>query len=514
MADSLVNGLSLFNMERIKIMQFNSTRNNKIKVDASHAISKGLSDDGGLFVPENFPQLADSYVDELSLLTYPERAAKIIGMYLTDYSEAELLDMCVKAYSTFDGEPAPVVKLRESTFVLELWHGKTCAFKDMALALLPYLMTAAKEKQHIDQEIKILVATSGDTGKAALEGFKDVEKTSIIVFYPSDGVSDVQKLQMTTQEGSNVGVAGVIGNFDDCQSAVKRVFADREVNETLKENGFVLSSANSINFGRLVPQIVYYVSAYVDLVSSGEIEADSYVNFVVPTGNFGNILAAYYAKCMGVKINKLICASNANRILTDFFKTGVYDVNREFFKTMSPSMDILISSNLERLLYEMSGKNDNLTKQRMENMKSTGKYEISAAELERILKTFVAGSLTEEETVEAIEYFFDECDYVFDPHTAVAAGVYRNYVNKNQSATPVPTVIVSTASPYKFASDVYESLMGEHESDAFKAIKKLYDETAVEIPSGISELNTKKVRFHEVVDRNTIKDYVIGLLKK
>ena len=347
-------------------MKYISTRNKSIKVTSAEAIVNGLSKDGGLFVPETFPKLSAKDFEELTAMSYPERAAKVLSLYLEDYTYEELLDYATKAYSRFYGDdPCPLVNVDEDLYVLELWHGPTCAFKDMALTMLPHLLSAARRKTGEDSKTLILVATSGDTGKAALEGFKDVEGTDIIVFYPSEGVSDMQKLQMMTQQGSNVYVCAIDGNFDDAQSAVKTIFNDKDIQARLLADGYKLSSANSINWGRLAPQIAYYVSSYCDLIASGKIKLGDKVNFCVPSGNFGNILAAYYASLMGVGVNKLICASNVNNVLTDFFTTGTYDIHRQFHKTMSPSMDILISSNLERLLFEFSGRNDKLMAERI-----------------------------------------------------------------------------------------------------------------------------------------------------
>lgn len=489
-------------------MKFNSTRNTSVEVSASVAIAEGIAKDGGLYVPKEFPRLPKDFVETLSPLDYEMRAAKIVGAYLTDYGEEELLSACKSAYARFDGEPAPLVKTDEGVYLLELWHGPTCAFKDVALCLLPHLMTAAKKKQGITEDIRILTATSGDTGKAALEGFRDVSGTSVTVFYPSDGVSDVQKLQMTTQEGNNVCVCGVRGNFDDCQSAVKKAFSSEKVISSLRKKKVRLSSANSINFGRLVPQIVYYISAYVDLVASGELKEGDKINFCVPTGNFGNILAGFYAKQMGLPIAKLICASNSNKVLTDFFQSGEYSLQRDFLKTISPSMDILISSNLERLTFELSGRDGALTQRRMQELKSSGKYRVTAQEKAAYDAHFHADFATEEETYREISEFFEAYGYVLDPHTAVAASVYRKY--RERSKDRVKTVIVSTASPYKFADSVYEAISGEKCGDAFDAIAKLYEESAIEIPESLSALKQKTVRFRQVIGTDEIENFVLG----
>ena len=358
-------------------MYYVSTRDVSRRLTASQAIVDGLSRDGGLYLPEQIPQITTEEIKALAALSYPERAAKIMKRYLDEFTEEELLGFAKNAYgpAKFDTPAAaPVVKLTENTYIQELWHGPTCAFKDMALQMLPYLLAASLKKTGEEKTVCILVATSGDTGKAALEGFRDVDRTKILVFYPNGGVSDMQKLQMVTQEGKNVGVCAVRGNFDDAQTGVKRIFSDEALREELAGRGYFLSSANSINWGRLLPQIVYYVSAYCDLLNTGAIEAGDAVNFCVPTGNFGNILAAYYAKRMGLPVGKLICASNSNNVLTDFLRTGVYDKNRPFHTTMSPSMDILVSSNLERLLFDLSGENDAEVKGYMDALAKTGKY--------------------------------------------------------------------------------------------------------------------------------------------
>ena len=487
-------------------MDYISTRNSKVSQSASESIVKGISVDGGLFVPSSFPNIT---VDELASLeekSYKERAAYVISKFLTEYTYEELLELTSKAYSKFDSEDtAPLVKIDEGSFVMELWHGPTCAFKDMALTLLPHLMTASRLKVGAKNKTLILVATSGDTGKAALEGFSDVEGTEIIVFYPNDGVSDMQKLQMATQEGKNVHVAAIEGNFDDAQSGVKKIFANDQVNAKLLELGYKLSSANSINWGRLVPQIAYYISAYVDLVSSEEIKMGDKVNFCVPSGNFGNILAAYYAKRMGLPVNKLICASNENNVLTDFMNTGVYDINREFYKTTSPSMDILISSNLERLLFEMFDRDDSKINDLMNKLKTEGKYSIDKSLIEK--NGFVGGCCNVEDTKETIANVFEEYGYLLDTHTAVAMNVYSNYVVATEDYTP--TVIVSTASPYKFPCDVLEAITGKYEEDAFEAGKKLVFESALDMPESIAKLKEKKVLHKDVIKVEDMANTVI-----
>lgn len=487
-------------------MKYLSTRDCSKTFTGAEAIVKGISDDGGLIVPSSFPIIDGETLGRLCDMDYPERAAAVLGMYLDEFTYDELLDYTRKAYSRFeDGDPCPLVKTEDGLYMLELWHGPTCAFKDMALTLLPYLMTASKRKLGDDGRTLILVATSGDTGKAALEGFKDVEGTEIMVFYPADGVSPMQKLQMQTQRGGNVRVAGINGNFDDAQTAVKTIFTDRDIIEKLKSIGVEMSSANSINWGRLLPQIAYYISAYCDLLNSGEIEKGDKINFVVPTGNFGNILAGYYAYRMGLPVNKLIVASNANNILTDFFGTGSYDVNRHFYKTMSPSMDILVSSNLERLLFEASGRDASLINKIYGDLKAYGKFSLDLSALD--LDVFEAGWADEEETAEAMDTFFDLDDYVLDPHTAVAVSVYSDYSAETEDDTP--TVAVSTANPFKFACDVYNAVAEGHETDPEKAAVKLQLFTGMECPEAIASLKEMPVLHTAVIDKTDAKAAVL-----
>lgn len=495
-------------------MKYISTRNKSIKVTSAEAIVSGLSKDGGLFVPETFPKLSAKDFEELTAMSYPERAAKVLSLYLEDYTYEELLDYSTKAYSRFYGDdPCPLVNVDEDLYVLELWHGPTCAFKDMALTMLPHLLSAARRKTGEDSKTLILVATSGDTGKAALEGFKDVEGTDIIVFYPSEGVSDMQKLQMMTQQGSNVYVCAIDGNFDDAQSAVKTIFNDKDIQARLLADGYKLSSANSINWGRLAPQIAYYVSSYCDLIASGKIKLGDKVNFCVPSGNFGNILAAYYASLMGVGVNKLICASNVNNVLTDFFTTGTYDIHRQFHKTMSPSMDILISSNLERLLFEFSGRNDKLMAERMDALKKDGKYSVSKEELNELKKIFAVGFATEEDTKEVIDNCLEAYDYLMDTHTAVAMSVYDDYCEATGDED-TPSVVVSTANAYKFPCDVYEAVAGERIEDAQKATRKLASFTGEDVPEPLKDLDKREVRFTNVIDKSKIAEEVLKYTRK
>ena len=494
-------------------MRFISTRGKAEVNCAATAIAKGLADDGGLFVPEIFPQVGTSGLEQMLNMDYAERATFVLSKYLEEYDYDELLSACKKAYSKFEeADAAPLVKIDDKTFIMELFHGPTLAFKDVALTLLPYLLRRGCDISGIKEDVLILVATSGDTGKAALEGFKDADGIKIMVFYPSEGVSDMQKLQMCTQEGNNLNVVAVKGNFDDCQTAVKKIFVSKEMATDLLKNNVVLSSANSMNFGRLAPQITYYFSAYCDLVSAGEIKMGDKVNYVVPTGNFGNILAGYYAKKMGLPVDKLVCASNDNNVLTEFFTEGTYDANREFFKTISPSMDILISSNLERLVFELSGRDFSVTEKRMEDLKKVGKYSITSQEKEQLDKEFYAGYTDHEDCVDTISCVFDEYGYVLDPHTSVAYDVAMNF--KDYTCNENPIVILSTASPYKFAQDVLKAITDKAPEDAFKSAYKLFEETAAPIPVQINELKEKEKRFNEVIDKNDVAKSVLAFISK
>ncbi len=497
-------------------MLYNSTRNSTLEVESAQAIVKGISDDGGLFVPKNFPKLEREDLTKLIDLSYAQRAKFIFSLFLTDFTDEEL-DYCVNgAYNTTNFSTdniAEIVKLNDQFSMLELWHGPTCAFKDMALQVLPYLLTVSSKKIVKDKEIVILVATSGDTGKAALEGFKDVDGTSIIVFYPEDGVSAMQKRQMTTQDGGNVNVCSIKGNFDDAQNGVKGIFANAEIADKLMRKNKLLSSANSINWGRLAPQIIYYISSYVELVTSNEISLGDKTNIVVPTGNFGNILAAYYAGQMGLPIGKLICASNANNVLTDFITTGVYDRNRDFMATISPSMDILISSNLERLLYDMSGKDDAQISSWFDSLAKDGRYEVSDLVKTKLQEQFSAGYCDDEKTMQTIKECFDNYSYLCDTHTAVALSVANDYVK--QTGDKTKTVIASTASPYKFAPSVLKALdSAALVEDEFKMLDKIFEISKLPIPSQLSELKNKEVRFNSTIDKNIMGDYVTDLLIK
>lgn len=492
-------------------MDFFSTRGEG-PVSGAKAIVNGIAKDGGLYVPSFFPKLNKEDLADLAELEYYERAAYIMSLYLTDFTYEELKEYTKKAYDRFDGDPAPLVKVDDGIYIMELWHGPTFAFKDVALTMLPHLMTGSKKKIGEDKKTLILVATSGDTGKAALEGFKDVEGTEIIVLYPSDGVSDMQKKQMVTTVGNNVTVIGIEGNFDDAQRAVKEIFTDKGIKEELSGLGYDLSSANSINFGRLVPQIVYYVSSYVDLVAGEEINEGEEVNFVVPSGNFGNILAAYYAKRMGVPIRHLVVASNVNNVLTEFFSDGVYDSNREFFKTISPSMDILVSSNLERLLYELGDRKPEFVKSLMKKLSDGGYYSVDEDTLYDKLPEFLAYSSSEEETKEVIDNFFDEYGYLLDPHTAVAVSALFKYMGETYDNTTA-TVVVSTANPYKFPQSVYEAISHNNEENAEKALKKLESFSGVDAPEGIKKLSEKPVLHDKVIAKKDIAATILEIMK-
>lgn len=493
-------------------MKYQSTRNKNIKISSAEAIKRGISTEGGLFVPEEVPVVSLEEILSLKDLSYRMRAEHILSKFLTDYTEDELKECCDKAYSAEkfgSNDTAPLRKLTETIYMLELWHGPTCAFKDMALQILPHLLTKALKKTGETNEIVILVATSGDTGKAALEGFKDVEGTRIEVFYPEDGVSDMQKLQMTTQEGGNVSVIAVKGNFDDAQTGVKKIFTDNEYKDELNKSGFSFSSANSINWGRLVPQIVYYFSAYADMLKNGEIILGDKINICVPTGNFGNILAGYYAYMMGLPVNKFICASNKNNVLTDFLTTGTYNINRKFYTTSSPSMDIIVSSNLERLLYIASRFDDEFVKKCMQNLSLCGKYSVDGEIFDKIKDKFVAGFCDDDMTKITIKEFYDKYGYVTDTHTAVACRVYEDY--KKSTGDLTKTVIASTANPFKFSKDVLDAIepMVEFgDLNEFEMLSKLSSAGNINIPHSLASLKEKQVRFTDVYSKDDMKSAV------
>ncbi len=490
-------------------LHYKSTRNSNLKVTASEAILRGLAPDGGLFVPERIPKL-DITLDELRGMSYQETAYTVMKQFLTDFTGEELKECIKKAYdSKFDTEEiAPLAKV-DDTYYLELFHGATIAFKDMALSILPHLLTVSARKNQVENEIVILTATSGDTGKAALAGFADVEGTRIIVFYPKNGVSKVQKLQMVTQRGNNVDVVAIHGNFDSAQSGVKAMFEDQELAKELSARGYQFSSANSINIGRLVPQVVYYVYAYAKLLDNGDLKEGETINVVVPTGNFGNILAAYYAKKMGIPIDKLICASNENKVLFDFFKTGVYDKNRDFVLTSSPSMDILISSNLERLIYLIAGEDSEKTKALMDGLKKNGKYEISA-DMKEKLTDFAGGYATEEQTAEEIRRVYEKTGYVIDTHTAVASFVCRQMCGGQKKC-----VIASTASPYKFVKSVMTSISDAYkDADEFELLEKLQETSKTEMPQAIRDILDANVLHRIECDPDEMKATVKDILRK
>lgn len=496
-------------------MDYISTRDADLKLKSAEAIKKGLSDDGGLFVPSEIPSLSDSELKKMVKMSYIERANLVLKKYLTDFTDKEIAACTKGAYGdgSFNSDKvAPVVKLDDGKYILELWHGPTCAFKDMALQILPHFMTTAMKKTGENKKIVILVATSGDTGKAALEGFKDVEGTEIIVFYPGDGVSDIQKLQMITQEGANVFVSGIDGNFDDAQTGVKQIFTDSKLEKNLNDAGFAFSSANSINWGRLVPQIVYYISAYCDMVGDGEIEMGEKINVCVPTGNFGNILAAYYAKKMGLPINKFICASNSNNVLTDFLKTGEYDKNREFFQSVSPSMDILVSSNLERLLFDISGNDSKKVASLMSKLNKKGSYKLTKSLFAKVSDQFWGGFCDDYFTKVQIWKTYNDNNYTLDTHTAVAVDVYEQYVRDTGDTTK--TVIASTASPYKFNQSVLSALGVETEGkDDFELIDMLFEKSNMEIPESLAALKNKDKRFEGIINKDEMPELVKQVLK-
>ena len=489
---------------------YKSTRGREETVTASMAILKGLSEDGGLFVPTSIPKL-DVPVERLAEMTYQETAYEVMSRFLTDFTEEELKNCIARAYDVkFDTEEIAPLHEADGAYFLELFHGATIAFKDMALSILPHLMTTAAKKNQVKNEIVILTATSGDTGKAAMAGFADVPGTKIIVFYPKHGVSPIQEKQMVTQKGNNTYVVGITGNFDDAQSAVKKMFNDREMAAELDGAGYQFSSANSINIGRLVPQVVYYVYAYAKLVKKGAVKAGDAINVVVPTGNFGNILAAFYAKQMGLPIHKLICASNENRVFYDFFRTGTYDRKREFILTTSPSMDILISSNLERLIYRLTGENAKKCAELMNSLSTGGEYTISD-EMKAGLSDFYGNYCSEGETREAISATWYGSHYVIDPHTAVAAGVYQKYLRDTDDHTP--TVIASTASPYKFTRSVMDAISDRYQGmDDFALVDALSALSGVKVPRAVEEIRTAPVLHDTVVDADKMPDAVKKIL--
>ena len=494
-------------------MQYYSTRNRTLRYEAAEAIKLGLSREGGLLTPCEIPRIDESFLTDLVGRSYRERAASVMGLYLTDYSREELLGFGVNAYGPekFDTPAvAPVVAVDDATHFLELWHGPTSAFKDMALQMLPQLLSAALRKTGEEKTACILAATSGDTGKAAMEGFADVEQTKIMVFYPKDGVSAVQEAQMVTQEGANVGVCAVVGNFDDAQSGVKRIFSDESIREQLAQRGCFLSSANSINWGRILPQLVYYISAYCDLLRDGKVTMGQKVNFCVPTGNFGDILAGYYAKRMGLPVGKLICASNRNNVLTDFLSTGVYDRNRPFHTTNSPSMDILVSSNLERLLFDLSGNNDQEVRGYMEGLNRDGRYQVSEKILSAIHEQFWGGFCDETATQETIAHYYKR-GYLMDTHTAVAANVLEQY--RAATGDETLSVVVSTASPYKFCDSVLAAIGEPPKGDGLALLEQLREATGTTVPRRLAALKDKTRRFDLTAQKEEMDQVVLDFLR-
>ncbi|TDO72696.1 L-threonine synthase [Halanaerobium saccharolyticum] len=496
-------------------MEYISTRGNYKSVNSAEAISLGMVPEGGLFVPEEIPKLELAEIMEMKDQSYQELAVWIFNKFLSDFSESEIEESVKAAYQKESfprSEKTPLIKLDQNTYILELWHGPTAAFKDMALQILPQLLVRAVKNLEVEKEIVILVATSGDTGKAALEGFKDVEGVKIIVFYPEDGVSRVQEDQMKTTGGSNTEVVSLKGNFDDCQTAVKNIFADKEFRAKMEANNFQFSSANSINWGRLLPQIVYYFKAYFEIVKENQVKAGNKINIAVPTGNFGNILAAYYAYRMGLPVNKFICASNDNKVLTDFLETGIYNIEREFKKTISPSMDILISSNLERFLFEVTDHDSSKIKEWYQKLKSENKFVIDQQTKAKIQHLFSGHYSTETEAKAVIKTTFNNFNYLLDPHTAVGVDSLNKYRQQNKDQTTA--VIASTANPYKFSRAVLESLKEEKiEQDEYRIIEELNDLTAAKVHRGLRGLENMESKHQHSCDKNSVKEKVAEILK-
>ncbi len=493
-------------------MEFISTRGGE-RVTGAQAIVNGMAVDGGLYVPAVFPRISAEELSAMLGMDYAERAALVLGKYLDEYDPAGLLSALRSAYANFEGDdPAPLVRMDNGMYVLELFHGPTCAFKDMALTVLPYLLREGCRLLGIDKEVLVLTATSGDTGKAALEGFAGKDGVKVMVFYPEEGVSGMQKLQMCTQDGDNVNVVAVRGNFDDCQAGVKKIFRKHraEIGQEV-----LLTSANSINFGRLAPQIAYYFSAYCDLVTSSQIGMGDKVDFCVPTGNFGNILAGYYAMRMGLPVGKLLCASNRNCVLSDLWKTGTYDTKRPFWRTMSPSMDILVSSNFERLIFELSNRDGALTSERMRSLAQTGRYSLGAEELNEFRDLFYADFANEDDTVECIYDFFEEYGYPMDTHTGVAmcvANRYKKKLDDDPMSEKHPLVVLSTASPYKFPQDVLYALTGNDVKDSFKGVKRIHLLTAMKVPEAIKSVRYKPIRFKTTVSSDKMLAEVLKFI--
>lgn len=492
-------------------MNYTSTRSPaNDPISAQEAIKRGIAPDGGLYMPMQIPVLTLAEIDVLCTKSYAARAAYLLGKFLTDYPTEDLLTECGQVYSSarFPGGAAPVVRVDDTLHFLELWHGPTAAFKDMALQIMPRLLSGALRQTGEERTALILVATSGDTGKAALEGYKDIDRIKIMVFYPVDGVSKVQKLQMATQTGSNVNVCAIKGNFDDAQTGVKKIFSDKEAHSVFAQHNYILSSANSINWGRLAPQIVYYISAYCDMLNSGDITYGEKINVCVPTGNFGNIFAAYIAKMMGLPIGKLICASNSNNVLTDFIRTGSYDRNRKFYLTMSPSMDILISSNLERLLYLCAGAEK--TAAYMSELSVSGKYTVSEDIKEKILGNFVGYFADEDRTAQTLKAYYEDYGYLADTHTSVALSCAEQYMCESGDTAKI--IVASTASPYKFAADVYRAITSENASSDTGALEQLSALTGTEITYPLRGLTSRQVNFKKVIEKDDMLKEVYSFM--
>lgn len=496
-------------------MIFISTRGDE-KVTGAQAIAQCLAKDGGLFVPETFPKITTEDFEKMSEMNYPERAAFVLSKFFDDLGEEFLLDACKKAYEGFEGDdPVPLGRINEGLYILELYHGHTCAVSDISLALLPYLMQRSLEVLGIKEDVLMLMATNGDVGKSAMESFRSAKGVKVATLYPDEGVAKMQKLQLSVQSGENVNVSAIKGSFDDCQRAVKGLFADTEFNESLQNAGVRLSSANSMNIGRVLPQIAYYFSAYLDLVTSDQIEMGDKIDFAVPAGSFTDALAGWYAKKMGLPIRKVIFASNRNRVLADFFKTGTYSINRNLFRTMSPSLDILVSTNVERLLFEVSSRKADVIADRMKNLAEKGEYSITQAELKAIREDFYGGFATEDGTVEAMYDIFEEYGYAMDTHTGVATAVCYTYREKEvDEKDRTPLVIISTANPYKFPQDVLYALSGNDVKDSFKGIKRLNLLTAMKPPKCLLEIRYKPLRFKGAIanDLKKIKQSVLAFV--
>ncbi len=488
-------------------MNYKSTRSSK-SVSSTYAVLHGLAEDGGLYIPENLNNLKLSF-DEFKNMSYQDISNKIISLFFPELTETEIKDAVNSAYNenTFtNSDIVPLYDLNEQISFAELFHGRTLAFKDLALSLFPYLLLLSKKKQNENRHILILTATSGDTGKAALEGFKDVDGINIVVFYPKDGVSPMQEEQMRKQKGKNVQVVSINGNFDDAQSAIKSIFSNKDYADFANQNGILFSSANSINIGRLFPQVIYYISTYINLIKNGKIKENESFNVVVPTGNFGNILAAYVAKILGVKINKLISASNKNNVIADFFKTGTYDKNRDFYTTMSPSMDILLSSNFERFLYYALGENDNRISELMTSLNKIGKFSVTKEELDKITNDFYGNYADDKETIGVIKKIFDDYNYLMDPHTAVGYAVYEKYVVDTNDSTH--TVIMSTAHPFKFPSPIAKALNVNETSDSYIVLDEIVNIANIRFPEKLTEVRNSDFIFTETIEKDNISEYV------